>query len=34
VSALDKDHDGSILDDAFAIMQSDNKGEAIINHIL
>jgi len=34
VSALDKDHDGSILDDAFAIMQSENKGEAIISHIL
>jgi hypothetical protein len=34
VKALDKDHDGSILDDALVIMQSEDKGKAIIEHIL
>lgn len=34
VAALDKDHDGSILDDALTIMQSEDKGAAIINHVL
>lgn len=34
LSALDKDHDGSVLDDAMAILNSDNKGEAIVDHIL
>lgn len=34
IHALDKDHDGSILDDAMTIMQSEDKWQAIISHIL
>ncbi len=34
LAALDKDHDGSGLDDVMTILWSDNKGAAIVKHIL